>query len=287
MLNLTMATRPLNLLIIFCAQILAAYFLGFGNSVYDVFDKIHWSIYLTTLLCAIFGYLFNDFMDQKADSINKPTQNYLINPGIRMAALIVSIVSATLAIIIGFMFSYKLGTINTLVVSLLFLYNILLKRLPLIGNLVIAVLGGFPILILLFFDTNLNNELIFIFSINAFYIHLIREIIKDTQDMDGDAIAGYKTFPLMAGIKATRILLLVFMFIYILVFTTCVRLMMVRYFSEPLNFIFLTYNVLCIGIPLFHLLSKLQLATEKNDFAYLSKVSLYIMVTGTLSMLFF
>ena len=286
-LNIFKATRPLNLMIILAVQIMAAYFLGFGNSVYEVFDKVHFSIYLSTLLCAIFGYLFNDFMDQKADSINKPSLNYLSISSIRSTALIVSLSSAIAAILTGFILSFKLGVFNTLAISLLFLYNIFLKRLPLIGNLIIAALGAFPVFILLFFDNNLNKDLILIFSINAFFIHLIREIIKDTQDIDGDEAAGYSTFPLMAGIKATRILLLFLMFTYILIFTTCARLMMVRYFSEPLNYIFLTYNVICIGVPLFHLLSKLQLATEKNEFRYLNKVALYIIVTGSLSMLFF
>lgn len=285
--NILKAARPLNLLILLIAQIFAVYFLGFGNSLADIFDKTHCSIYFTTMFCAAFGYLFNDFMDAKADAINRPVTNYLSNQRLRNIALFTSIILACLAISLGFLMSYKLGTLITFIISLLFVYSVALKRLPLIGNLIVAILGAFSIYILLAYDDNLNKNLILIFSFNAFGLHLIREIIKDAEDMDGDGMAGYKTFPWIAGTKATRILLIVLLFFYILVFTTCVRLMMMRYFSAPLSYVFLTYNVLCIGLPLFHLLAKMQLATEKSDFTYMSKVVLYVMVTGTLSMLFF
>ena len=286
-LNILKATRPINLFILFTAQVLTVYFLGFKNSWGVVFNISHLAVYITTLLCAMFGYLLNDYFDNKADTINKPDSSYLESPGTRTMALILSLVSASAAILIGFVIVFKLGVLITLVISLLFLYNVFLKRLPIIGNLVIAMLGAFSIFILMVFDANLNRDLILIFSLNAFGIHFIREIIKDTQDMGGDAIAGYRTFPLLAGIKATRILLIFVLFIYILIVTTCVRLIMLHYFSGPLSYIFLTYNVLCVGVPLFHLLSQLQQASEKTDFAYLSQVALYIMVTGTLSMLFF
>lgn len=285
--NILKAARPLNLLILVVAQILCSYFLGFGNSLTDIFDKPHISIYVTTMLCSVFGYLFNDYMDGKADSINRPGSSYLVLPGHRNLALFIAILSAIVAIILGFLMSYRLGVLITLIVSLLFFYSSLLKRLPLLGNIIVALLGAFSIYILLAFDENLNRELILIFSINAFGIHLIREIIKDAEDIEGDAFAGYKTFPVIAGIKATRLLLIGVSFLYILVFTTCVRLMMMRYFSAPLSYVFLTYNVICIGIPLFHLLSRIQLAADKLDFEYMSKVALYIMVTGLLSLMFF
>lgn len=287
MVEILKATRPFNLLLLFLTQILTSYFLGFGNTLADVFDKIHIALYITTILSCAFGYLYNDFMDYKADALNRPDSNFSANPERRKSLLIFSIFCALVSIVYGFATVYRLGVFIALVISLLFFYNVLLKRLPIIGNLLVAVLGAFSILILVAFDANINQELVLIFSINAFGMHFLREMIKDTEDMEGDEVAGYKTFPLLAGLKTTRIFLIVSLFLYIMVFTTCVRLMMMRYFSAPLSYTFLAYNVLCIGLPLFHLLSKLQLATDKNDFNYMSKVALYIMVTGTLSMLFF
>ena len=79
MVNILKAARPLNLLIILVAQILTSYFLGFKNSWPIVFDLMHSSIYLTSILAAAFGYVFNDYMDVKADGINRPTAHYLAN----------------------------------------------------------------------------------------------------------------------------------------------------------------------------------------------------------------
>lgn len=281
------ASRPFNLFLLLLTQILTSYFLGFGNTLANVFDKTHLAVYITTFFCSLFGYMFNDIMDIKADTVNKPNSIFIQYPNLRKFEILVSTLSALLALIIGFIFSYRLGVFITLIISLLFLYNVLLKRLPIVGNILVAMLAAFSILILVAFDANINQELVLIFSINAFGIHFLREIIKDAEDIEGDEVAGYKTFPVLAGLKTTRIFLIVTLFLYIMVFTTCVRLMMMRYFTAPLSYTFLAYNVLCIGLPLFHLLSKLQLATDRNDFKYMSKVALYIMVTGTLSMLFF
>ena len=85
--NILKAIRPLNLLILFFAQILTVYFLGFGNSLADIVDKTHLTIYVSTLLCSVFGYLFNDYMDTKADAENKPNKNYLAEPRLRNIAL--------------------------------------------------------------------------------------------------------------------------------------------------------------------------------------------------------
>jgi len=287
MVNILKAARPLNLLIILVAQILTSYFLGFKNSWPIVFDLMHSSIYLTSILAAAFGYVFNDYMDVKADGINRPTAHYLANPTDRSRALFFAILSAALAIGIGFVYDPKLGLFISLVVTLLFFYSLLLKRIPLVGNFTIALLAGFSIFMLMAFDPNLIENLVIIFSINAFAIHFIREVVKDTEDMEGDRIAGYNTFPLLTGIKATRILIMFFLFLYILVFTICIRMMMVNYFTPPLSYVFLAYNILCVGWPLFHLLSKIQVAADKEDYTYMSSVARYVMITGTASMLLF
>ena len=192
-----------------------------------------------------------------------------------------------MSVLLAFTKSIWFVKVIIFILLVLFFYNFSLKRIPILGNLIIALLGAFSILILLAFDSNLKQELIIIFSINAFAIHLIREIIKDAEDIKGDEMVGYRTFPIVAGIKATRMLLIILTFVYILVFTTCVRLMMVHYFTPPFSYIFLIYNTVCIGLPLFHLLSKLQSFNGQMDFNYLSKIALYIMITGTCMMMFF
>ncbi len=281
------AIRPLNLLILFITQICAVYFLGFDNSWKDVVDVHHINLLSITQLCAVFGYLLNDVMDKKADEVNRPYAMHLSNSNDTKLAFLISIIAAGAALLLAFLWSYFLGVIISAVVSLLFFYNCFFKRLPIIGNIIVALLGAFSIFIFKLFDPKINAGLILMFSFNAFGIHLIREIIKDAEDSHGDAQAGYKTFTVVAGFKATRYLIMGVTFLFILGYSTCLRIIMARYFTPPLTYVFLTYNILCVALPLFHLLASVQLASQKSDYTYLSKVALYIMITGTLSMLFF
>lgn len=279
--------RPINLLLILFTQICAVYFLGFGNDINDLFDYLHLSIYFSTLFTATAGYLFNNIKDIKTDEINHSTSKINLMKNNKTLFLLTYIFLSIVALLIAFVYSLKLGVIVLILHFLLFLYNILLKKIPLIGNILISAITAFSIFIFVIFDANIKINLVIIFTIYAFGISLIREIIKDAEDIEGDTHTGRYTFPVLAGIKATRILLLILIFFYVLVITTCVRIMTEKYFSFPLSSVFIIYNIICIGIPIFYLSLKTQYATHKSDFEYMSRIAKYIMFTGVLSMLFF
>lgn len=279
--------RPLNILMILFAQISTVYFLGFRNELKNVFDFLHISIYLSTLFTAAGAYILNDLTDIRSDSVNKKIENQLIQKPIKNLYLVSYLFLSLFSLIWAFMASLKLGVIVFFLQLLLLLYNLFIKKLPLVGNILISFITAFSIFIFNIFDPNIKVNLVIVFSVYAFGISLIREIIKDAEDAEGDSVAGRYTFPVLTGIKVTRILILVLVFVYTLVIITCVRMMVEKYFSYPLSIVFIIYNVLCIGIPLSYLTTKTQYASEKSDFEYLSKIAKYIMFTGILSMLFF
>ena len=279
--------RPINLLMIFFTQIIAVYFLGFKNSIVNIFDNLHLSIYISTVLTAAAAYIFNDITDRKCDEINNPEKNFLSQIFYKKLFIVTYFILSLFALIVALVTSVKLSIWVLFLQILLILYNLLLKKLPILGNILVSLITAFSIYIFNIFDPNIKVNLVIIFSIYAFGINLIREIIKDAEDIEGDSISGRYTFPVIAGYKATRILLLFLIFFYVLIVTTCVRLMVEKYFSYPLNLVFITYNVVCIGFPIFHLSMKTQYAVDKNDFEYLGKIAKYVMVTGILSMMFF
>lgn len=287
MIYLFRSLRPLNLLIILLTQIIAVYFLGFKNSIENIFDNLHLSIYLSTIFTAAAAYIFNDIADRKCDEINNPEKNFLSQISFRKLFIVTYFILSLIALFVALLSSIKLGIWVFILQILLLFYNLFLKKLPILGNIIVSLITAFSIYIFNIFDPNIKVNLIVIFSIYAFGINLIREIIKDAEDKEGDSIAGRYTFPVIAGYKATRILLLILLFFYVLIVTTCVRLMVEKYFSYPLNFVFITYNVVCIGFPIFHLSMKTQYAFDKDDFEYMGKVAKYIMLTGILSMMFF
>ena len=145
----------------------------------------------------------NDFVDIKIDTINKPNR-FLVKHSIPKKYIISCI---AILFIIG---SWKALYIPPLaknialffVLPSLILYEIILKKIPLIGNIVISLLVGS---VFIYTEAGLINRIditgkIFVL---AFLLNLIREIIKDIQDINGDDANHIKTLPIVIGVNGT------------------------------------------------------------------------------------
>jgi 4-hydroxybenzoate polyprenyltransferase len=279
MVNNSKAAQPLYLLLIVLSQVFCSYFLAFKNNWTDVFDKLHLSIYSTTIFSLFFFFFINNLISP-SNSNDEGKSKKLFN-------LVFSILFGGAALLSGYLSFYKLGLLVSLILMLQLLYALFIKRLPILGNVLIASLNSMSLLVLIAFDPNIKPYLILAFTIFIFGIHFIIDFIKDILNNRDQTISGNYTLPAIAGNKVSRIFLIAFLFIYILVLTTSVRLIMVKYFSAPLSYVFLAYNILCVGIPLFRILSKLQTGNESADYKYLYQVACYTLVTGIFSMMFF
>ena len=157
---------------------------------------------------------------------------------------------------------------------LLWLYSNHLKRLPLIGNVTIAFLTSLAILVLSIYYHQ-NQFLVYIFAMFAFFISLIREIVKDMEDVKGDANFGCKTLPIVWGIPKTKQVIYVFFFIFAI-------LLLSTYLTFPHQFALYLYAV--VLPPLVWFFIKLIRADRRKDFAFLSNLCKVIMLLGILSM---
>jgi len=277
MLGIIKACRPLDLSIILFVQVFTAYFLGFGNSFASIVDTSHLTIYVSTLFAGIFGHLFLAW-SEKSYGLKVIKKNFV---------LIIAIIASLITITVSYNHSLKMGNIYAIFL-IFYLFNALfLKRLPLIGTFAMALISGAGIFVLLPFDPNLKSKLILIYSLYFFGIQFIRESLNDIINSNQHGANGYFTLPVIAGVRASRSVTLFFLFVFILLLTTGVRLIMMHYFTPPLSYIFLAYNIICIGIPLFHLMSRLQVVDDKSEYLYLKNVSTYTMITIGFSMLFF
>ena len=175
------------------------------------------------------------------------------------------------------------GPVHSLVVVpwgaafLLWLYSNQLKRLPLVGNLVIAALSGLAVwTVSLHFPQ--NHLLVYTYAIFAFAISLLREIVKDMEDMQGDESFGCKTLPILLGIRYTKFFLyfLSALFIFLLFFMAGLigNQTLINYF-------------LILVIPITYFIFRLVYADTKKEFTYLSAYCKVLMLSGILSMLFF
>ncbi len=266
-------TRFGNLTIIGLAQYFTAAFL-IDKSI--VFDFELFLLSCSTILIAAAGYIINDYYDVKIDFINKPERVVIGRSIARRYAILFHVALSFLGILIGAYLSLRVGALNILSVFLLWLYSNNLKRLPIIGNVAVAFLTGLSIyMVEVYYRT--GNSLILIYSSFAFFMTLIREIIKDMEDLKGDNTFGCKTLPIIWGIRKTKLV------IYIILAVFSITVLVLNYFYVGLS---IYYFLLCLFIPLLILLLRLIRADRMKDFAWLSTFSKVIMLLGILSMAF-
>ena len=179
--------RFLNLFIIAFAQYLTAIFLTEGqSSLWSVIGDVNLSlVVLSTTMIAPAGYLINDYYDIKIDMVNKPNKVIVGNKLERRQVLIWHTIFNVSGITLGCLVSIWIGVVNLVATFLLWIYSNQLKRFPLLGNITVALLTGMSLLVLAIYFRS-NNYIIFTYAFFAFGITLIREIIKDIEDMKGD-----------------------------------------------------------------------------------------------------
>ncbi len=264
-------TRAWNLLIIVFAQYFTAFFLAQA----DVFrDLPLFLLSLSTVLIAAGGYVINDYYDVKIDYVNNPDRVVVGKTIHRRFAILLHVALSVLGVFVGLFVSWKLAVVNVFSVSVLWFYSNLLKRLPFIGNFTVALLTGASIaVILLLYDT--NTFLILIYALFSFFMTLVREIIKDMEDLKGDNTYGCKTLPIVWGIRKTKITL----YLLILVFSGTVLVINQLYLRLEV-----IYFVMLLFVPLAWLTARLVRADTKKDYGWLSSFCKVIMLLGILSM---
>ena len=258
-------------------------------------------IILASVCIAGAGNIINDYFDVNIDVINKPNKviiNQFIN---RRWAIFWHLILSAIGIGLSFHVAIKInfiwiGILNSFAVLLLFIYSASLKKKFIIGNLIISLLTAWVIIVLMlpeYFELikyrifSLENyykifRLGILYATFSFIISLIREVIKDIEDVDGDRQNGCKTMPIVLGINSTKVFISVWLIVIIalLVIAQAYVVSFGWWWSIIYAFAFLIW-------PLVSIQKKLFKANSNNDYAELSKKVKWIMLFGILSMLFF
>ena len=266
-------TRFWNLVIIGMSQYFSAIFLIDRELLFD------WRLFLlasSTAIIAGAGYIINDYYDIKIDLINKPERVVIGKSITRRYALFFHSVLSLVGVALGFLLGWKVGVIHFLSVFLLWWYSNSLKRQPFIGNFVVAWLTSISIVLVnILYD--LTNPLVVIYALFAFFMTLIREIVKDMEDLKGDNTFGCKTLPIIWGIRKTKWII----YVLLVLLGASVVLLNERYSQLPLS-----YFLIFLYIPLGLLLVRLIRADTRKDFYWLSQLCKIIMLFGVVSMVF-
>lgn len=259
----------------------------------ELSGSLWWLFILDTILIAAAGYVINDIFDQRTDLLNKPENTFIGNNyiSIKMAW-----VYYTALVILGLILAtYIAVTINKphllliypLVTILLFLYSFNFKRVALLGNLVVATFCAFVPGIILYAEWEVinNNEVLnlteYEFLINmfsayisfAFLSTMVREIVKDMEDVIGDASSGYKTLPIALSGKGAK---------YIAIFFGA--LLILSYAFWVLPYIATDSIVIILGLVSImfiysvFIIERLFAASVKEDYTLISKQLKILMV---------
>lgn len=289
---------------------------GFTNYQLSLSTWQYLLLVLSTLLITAGGYIINDYYDVAADTFNKPMKLIIgthVSP--ERALKVYMICNALglglalyLATVAG---SYKLVFVQLLAAILLWFYSTKLQKMPLIGNLTIAFLGSLMVLLPAFYEAALADQLIatvlilfgfgketiealgitlseysasvltyfYSYAFFAFLFTLVREIVKDAEDAEGDENAGYKTLPIVAGLQIAKLLAVVVVLIAI---NYLVKFMIIEFaYKQYASTIGIAGLIV---LPCIYMVYGLWKARVSNDFHQLSTLIKAIMFAGLLYM---
>jgi len=266
-------------------------------------DNLHFFLLVfTTVLLAAAGYVVNDYFDIYTDRLNKPEKVIIDELISRKSAMIMHLVMNILGVGLGIYLSFYielpgLSVVFILPAGLLWFYSTNYKRQFLIGNILVSIMSaGVPILVIFYelpllnktygpimIDNQANFNYIFFwiagFSLFAFLITLLREIIKDSEDFEGDNAYGMNTIPIVLGMKNAKIIMLslIIICVILLLWVLVKFILFTQDFKDYYSGI---YFLLMLVAPFIILFIRLIHARSKRDYHIASHLTKGIMLAG-------
>lgn len=286
--------RYQNLLMLALMQLVFRYgFLELQNIPLALTDWQYILLVLATVCIAAGGYIINNIFDVETDTENKP-ENVIVGKFIsETKAYNLYIGFTVIGVAMGFYLSNVINkpsfaSIFIVIAATLYFYATSLKQSLLIGNIIVALLLSFSVIILGIFDlfpiTNEENRpvmgllfrILLDYAIFAFVINFMREIVKDLQDFEGDLNQGMNTLSIVLGIKKTTKLVFGLSFIPVILILNYINS---NLFSSELVYATL-YGLVFILAPLLYFSIKMWSAASTKDFHHLSTVLKWILLFG-------
>jgi 4-hydroxybenzoate polyprenyltransferase len=242
---------------------------------------------LSTTLIAAGGYIINDYFDVKIDEINKPSRVTVELQFRRRHIMFAHIALDIIAVLITIPLALKAGHISLIGIPLisilmLVLYSAYFKRKPLSGNLIVAALTALTVYTPALYEFNIfhrvSMESITIIAIYAFCLTLMREIVKDLEDLKGDEADGCRTFPIVFGINHSKNLLYLLATLFFIF--NCYIISFLHYFYQA-------FFVGLLNIAMIMLVYYLWKANKHIQFKFLSRLLKIITFYGVILLIFY
>lgn len=276
--SLISVVRGYNILVLIFAQYLASIFIFSPEKSipYVIFDLHLHYIVLATVCVVAAGYIINNFYDDKVDRINRPLKTGLDNYVRQETKLRLYFFLNFVGFLFGFFVSWKAGLFFAVYIFGIWFYSHKLKKYPFTGLISATSLTLMPFFVIFVYYKNFS-DIIFIHAIFLFLVIMVRELIKDLQNMKGAIANNYDTFPIVYGEKKTKQLSILLLFLTLV----------------PIIFLFqypaLSYMKYYFYFTLVSLLfSALYLwkSTERNQYRFLHNVLKVLLLIGVFCLVF-
>lgn len=264
--------RGYNIWVIALAQYLSAIFiLAPEKSALSIL--LDWRLFILVLastFCIASGYIINNFYDAKKDLINRPKKAMIDRLVSQSTKLKVYFAINFFVVALASLISWRAVLFFSVYIFLIWFYSHKLKKYPLIGNLTAAILAVLPFFAVLMHFKNFYH-VIFAHATFLFLLILIREFIKDLENIEGDLANNYKTIPVIFGENTAKT---------IITLLTCSTVIPVYFLTDVYNVGYMDiYFYISLMVLIFFLI-RLWKSTLKEDYIRLHFLLKLIIVSG-------
>jgi len=276
--SLLSAIRGYNILILIAAQYLAAIFIFSEEKFlrHVLFDLHLLYLVIATVCVVAAGYIINNFYDSNADKINRPLK-YGVDSYIKQETkLSLYFLLNFIGFSFGWLVSWRAALFFSIYIFSIWFYSHKLKKYALIGLITATTLTLLPFFVIFVYYKNFS-KVIFIHAFYLLFVILIRELIKDLENIKGAILNNYNTFPVVYGIKKTKQLISLFLVLTFIPITFLFNYPAIEYMKY--YFYLATFVLGFVGIYLWK-------ANTRKEYIVLHNTLKILLLIGVFSLLF-
>jgi 4-hydroxybenzoate polyprenyltransferase len=287
MASLFSVVRGYNIPIIILAQYLSAVFiLAPDKEPLSILLDLHlFLLVFTSAITIASGYIINNFYDSKKDLINRPNKSMLDRLVSQSTKLRVYFGLNFVAALLGLIVSWKAFLFFSTYIFLIWFYSHKIKKYTVIGNLTATIMAVIPFFALtLHFYYSLSFEdligykahfaVIFAHAAFLFLLLLIREMIKDLENIKGDLLNDYKTIPIRFGEKIAKQIITILCLLTVIPVYILIEIYEIGYMD--------IYFYISFIVLIFFLMYLWQ-SNSKENYVILHNVLKFLIVAGVFS----
>ena len=276
-LSLFSVVRGYNILVVVIAQYLtSAFILAHDKPLREViFDPNLFFLILASSSVIASGYIINNFYDSEKDLINRPKKTMLDRVVSQRTKLSVYFILNFAAIFFASYVSFRAVVFFSIYIFVIWLYSHRLKKILFLGNLVASVLTITPFFVIFIYYKNFET-VIFIHATFLYLMIVMRELVKDLENMQGDLVQNYRTIPIVYGEKWSKFCLAICALMAIIP----IYLLITRFEIGYMDYYFYVSLLLLVVFLLW-----LYFSTAKWQYLLLHNILKLIIVAGVFSIL--